>query len=62
MGYGITINSGALASDIASSTTNALAAFSSPAYIIIGVLLAFLMIDLAIGWFRPKPPVGASPE
>jgi hypothetical protein len=51
MGYGITVDSGALAGDIASSTTNALAAFSSPAYIILGVMLAFFMLELAIGLF-----------
>jgi len=51
MGYGITINQGAFVGDIASSTTNALLSFSSPAYILIGVLLAFMIMEAIIGFF-----------
>lgn len=54
MGYGISINAGAFVGDIASSTTNALAAFSGPVYILLGVLLAFFIIELIIGFFHPK--------
>jgi len=60
MGYAININSGALFTDIASSTTNALGSFSGPAIVIMGVLLAFLVVESIIGLFRKRDRVDNS--
>lgn len=54
MSYNLPINPNSVVDQVASSTTNMLATFSLFAALIIGIPLAFWLLEILIGYFFPN--------